>query len=120
MAEEPTHTTETIDDGLLICFGGEIDYSNSPDLRHVIHQALARKPDRLIIDLTGVPYMDSSGVAVLVEALQGQTKNKKQLILSNLQTKVQGIFEIARLDTVFQITDDIEQAKQIPPAPPRK
>ncbi|MBL4702717.1 STAS domain-containing protein [bacterium AH-315-I18] len=107
-----THEITTLPDGSLISCIGEIDYSYSPELRQIFRQVLDTKPQRLIIDLQGVAYMDSSGVAVLVEALQTQTKAKRQLFLCNLQTKVRGIFEIARLDMVFKIKDSVEDAKQ--------
>ena len=49
---------------------GEIDLARSPSLRSRLAEVLKEKPSRLIIDLAQVPYMDSSGVATLVEALQ--------------------------------------------------
>jgi len=107
-----SHEITTLPDGSLISCIGEIDYSYSPELRQIFRQVLDTKPQRLIIDLQGVAYMDSSGVAVLVEALQAQTKGKRQLFICNLQTKVRGIFEIARLDKVFKIKDSVEDAKQ--------
>ncbi len=69
------------------------------------------KPGRLIIDLSQVPYMDSSGVATLVEAMQIARRNKTELILCALPSKVFSIFEIARLDMVFKIVDTLEEAK---------
>jgi anti-sigma B factor antagonist len=65
----------------------------------------------MVVDLTGVQYMDSSGVAVLVEALQSQTRKGNKLVLCCLQPKVKGIFEIARLNMVFKIVDDVEAAR---------
>jgi anti-sigma B factor antagonist len=100
-----------LDDGKLVTAVGDVDFSCSSELRRAIQEALVGNPQRLVIDLKGVNYMDSSGVATLVEALQIQTKAKKLLVLCNLQKRVQGIFEIARLTTVFTITDDVESAK---------
>lgn len=102
-----------IDDGKLLTATGDVDFSCSSELRAAIHGALADSPQRLVIDLQGVNYMDSSGVATLVEALQVQTKAKKKLVLCNLQKRVQGIFEIARLTSVFSITGDVESAKTL-------
>jgi len=70
------------------------------------------KPTKLIIDLVDVPYMDSSGVATLVEAMQTARRSQGQLVLCSMQVKVQSIFEIARLDTVFTIVSDTETAMQ--------
>lgn len=107
-----THQITPLPDGVLISFSGDIDYSCSTQLRQVIRTQLDKKPARMIIDLQQVPYMDSSGVAVLVEALQNQTKGKRKLAVCNLQDKVRGIFEIARLDMVFKIFGSVDQAKQ--------
>ena len=68
--------------------------------------------DRLVIDLSAVPFMDSSGVATLVEALQVQRRGSNKLVLCGLQPKVRSIFEIARLDMVFAIADDASAAAQ--------
>ncbi|MFG0247874.1 MAG: STAS domain-containing protein [Phycisphaeraceae bacterium JB051] len=98
--------------GVLVAISGDIDYSCSSQLRTVIRDELDKKPQLMIIDLAGVPYMDSSGVAVLVEALQAQTKGKRKLAVCNLQEKVKGIFEIARLDMVFKIYNSVDEAKE--------
>ena len=110
MSNEPTITP--LPDGVLIAIAGDFDYSCSTVLRGTIREALDKKPQRMIIDLKDVPYMDSSGVAVLVEALQAQTKGKRKLAVCTLQDKVRGIFEIARLDMVFKIFSTVEQAKE--------
>ncbi len=110
---EPTHVTtkrETIADGYLVKITGDIDFSRSPDLRTELTGVLRQPVARMVIDLAGVPYMDSSGVAVLVEALQIQRKRNQKLVLCNMQPKVKGIFEIARLHTVFTIVSDAAAA----------
>ena len=91
---------------------GEIDLARSPSLRNHLAEVLAKQPPRLIIDLSQVPYMDSSGVATLVEALQ-QTRSKGcTLVLAGMQDRVRSVFEIARLDTVFTIAADTDTAMQ--------
>lgn len=92
---------------------GEIDLSRSPVLRHHLTAAQQSKPDRLIVDLKDVPYMDSSGVATLIEAMQNSRKHGTQLVLCELQDKVRSIFEIARLEDVFTIVNSREDAMVI-------
>ncbi|MCC6581118.1 MAG: STAS domain-containing protein [Phycisphaeraceae bacterium] len=103
--------TEPCEHGVVLTIEGEIDFSSSPSLRQSVQVALKNRPAKFIINLAGVPYMDSSGVAVLVEALQTQMRNKAQLVVCALQPKVRGIFEIARLDMVFKIAADLDAAK---------
>ncbi len=107
----PIVNTEALSDGTMLTLQGEIDLSQSPTVRASLLEMAQAKPQRLIVDLTAVSYMDSSGVATLVEALQQQRKNKGQMILCGLQPKVRSIFEIARLDLVFTIVDNAEAAK---------
>jgi len=100
---------ESRDDATILRPKGEIDLSRSPALRHHLSEAQRDQPGRLIIDLHDVPYMDSSGVATLVEAMQTARRQGSQLVLCAMQDKVRSIFEIARLDMVFTIvasTDD--------------
>ncbi|MBI1367271.1 MAG: anti-sigma factor antagonist [Planctomycetes bacterium] len=102
---------EPLPDGVCVALSGEIDLSRSPELRTGLIEIVGAKPARLVVDMTAVPYMDSSGVATLVETLQRQRKNQGKMILCGLQPKVRSIFEIARLDMVFTIVDTVENAK---------
>ncbi len=72
---------ELHDDAMILRPQGEIDLSRSPALRHHLSEAQRDKPGRLIIDLHDVPYMDSSGVATLVEAMQTARRQGSQLVL---------------------------------------
>jgi len=103
-------STEQLSDGVYVALTGEVDLSSSPTLRHELLRLAGQKPGRLVVDLADVPYMDSSGVATLVEAFQQQRKNGGRMVLCGLQPKVRSIFEIARLDMVFDIVDDKQAA----------
>jgi anti-sigma B factor antagonist len=90
---------------------GEIDLHNSPELRGVLLDLLARyEPKRLVLNLAQVPYMDSSAIAVLVEALQKMRKTGGKICLTDLQPRVKGLLEIARLDSIFVVAKDEEEA----------
>jgi anti-sigma B factor antagonist len=91
---------------------GDIDLGRSPVLRESLRRASAERPGRLVIDLSLVEYMDSSGVATLVEALQLSRKNATVLVLCGMKDRVRSIFEIARLDTVFTIATSLDAAVQ--------
>lgn len=89
---------------------GDIDLTASPTLRATLKQVSTKRPARLVIDLAAVPYMDSSGVATLVEAMQITREHGTRMVLCSLQDRVRSIFEIARLDTVFKIAPNAEAA----------
>ena len=102
--------TESQGDAVIMTPKGEIDLSRSPVLRASITQVQQLSQGRLVIDLTDVPYMDSSGLATLVEAMQHSRKSGGLLILCGLQDKVQSVFEIARLNMVFTIVNSRDEA----------
>ena len=101
---------EPRDGAMILRPKGEIDLSRAPALRVHLGQALSAKPVRLIIDLQDVPYMDSSGVATFVEAMQLSRKYGSKLILCGLRDRVRSVFEIARLDMVFTLVTDTDEA----------
>ena len=90
---------------------GEIDLHFSPELRTEILDLLNRqKPRRLVVDLSLVPYIDSSALAVLVEALKRILKVGGKVCLVGLQPRVKGLLEIARLSSIFTICVSVEEA----------
>jgi anti-sigma B factor antagonist len=92
---------------LIAVIRGEIDLHNSPKLRiRLLHLLEENTPAKLILNLAEVPYMDSSGVAVLVEMLRRLRKTQGTVTLAVLQPRVRGILEIAQLTTVFPIVPD--------------
>jgi len=92
---------------VVVSVRGEIDLHNSPELRARMLQLLNEgNLKKLILNLAEVPYMDSSAIAVLVEGLQKLRKTGGVICLTNLQLRVKGLLEIARLNTIFQVFKD--------------
>src|ERR1044072_7219443 len=89
---------------------GEIDLHVSPRVAESLGTLLRRKPKRLVVDLTRVSYIDSSGLAVLIEGMQNMEAYGAKLVLAGLQETVRPIFDIARLDQVFAIFPDPKTA----------
>lgn len=98
-------------DALLATVRGEIDLHNSPELRTALLDLISRtNPKKLILNLSQVPYMDSSAIAVLVEMLQKLRRAGGKICLTNLQPRVKGLLEIARLDSIFVLVATEEEA----------
>lgn len=108
-----TVESRDLDNGVICTIAGVIDFTSSPELRASLLAVMQKKPSRLVLDLSQISYTDSSGVATFVEALQVQRQHGGKLILCCMQPRVQGIFEIARLDAVFTIVDDVETAMSV-------
>jgi anti-sigma B factor antagonist len=89
---------------------GEIDLHVSPRIVATLTAAVKEKPRKLVVDLAKVTYIDSSGLAALIEAMQSVEKYGGKFALASLQEAVKPIFEIARLDQIFRIFPDVESA----------
>lgn len=89
---------------------GEIDLHVSPRISASLAAMVEEKPQALVVDLSRVSYIDSSGLAVLIEAMQSVEGYGGHFSLAGLQENVRPIFEIARLDQVFRIYPDVDAA----------
>jgi anti-sigma B factor antagonist len=89
---------------------GEIDLHVSPRVSASLGAMIEQKPPRLVVDMTKVSYIDSSGLAVLIEGMQNVEAYGGKFILAGIQENVMPIFEIARLDQVFIIFPHVDAA----------
>ncbi|MDQ6655296.1 MAG: STAS domain-containing protein [Verrucomicrobiota bacterium] len=89
---------------------GEVDLHVSPSIAASLKRMVAEKPKQLVVDLSRVSYIDSSGLAVLIEGMQNVAGYGGKFSLAGLQESVKAIFEIARLDQVFRIYPDVDAA----------
>lgn len=89
---------------------GEIDLHVSPGIAASLSTMVKSKPPELVVDMSHVTYIDSSGLAVLIEAMQNVAAYGGKFALAGLQDAVRPIFEIARLDQVFRIFPDVDAA----------
>jgi anti-sigma B factor antagonist len=89
---------------------GEIDLHVSPRIAASLNTMLSAKPKTFVVDLSKVTYIDSSGLAVLIEGMQKVAAYGGKFSLAGLQDGVKPIFEIARLDQVFEIFPDVDAA----------
>ena len=94
---------------------GAIDLHVSPELRASLRAIIDdEKPKRLVVDLSRVPYIDSSGLAVLIGAMQSLELEGGVFALAGAQEGVRMILESARLDQYFRLFPDVEAAAAAP------
>ena len=105
-----TVSTRTEDGGCVVDATGEIDMQSSPKMRQELRQLVAKEPDRIIVNLTEVKYIDSSGLATLVECLQSTKKLDTTLVLMGINENVKDIFELSGLNRVFKIVETEAEA----------
>jgi len=69
-----------------------------------------KKPERIVIDLAQVTYIDSAGLAALILAMQEVEANGGNFFLAGLRETMRSILETSRLDQIFQIFPDVDAA----------
>lgn len=93
--------------GIVVALEGDVDLQTSPDARKVLLECVA-KGKSVVVDLSQVGYIDSSGVASLVESFQTARKGGRNLILASVSDGALRVLKLARLDKVFTICDSVE------------
>jgi anti-sigma B factor antagonist len=85
---------------------GEIDLYKSPEVRTEIGKLITKKNKSVAINFQKVSYIDSSGLATMIDAFQKIRAYGGKLALISLNKPVRSVFEVARLDKFFQIFDE--------------
>jgi len=94
----------------IIVVEGEIDMFTSPNLRDKLVPFFEKGVKGIVVDLTGVSFMDSSGIATLVEGLQWSKKDNSDFVLTGLSTNVMNALSLTKLEKVFNINEKTEDA----------
>ena len=89
---------------------GDIDLHVSPAVTESLNAMIKKKPERIVIDLCRVTYIDSAGMAALILAMQEVEAYGGKFFLSGLQETVRSIFETSRLDRTFRIFPNVDAA----------
>lgn len=98
------------DDIHLLSVSGEVDLYSSPEVRTALLELTREKPAAIIVQFDQVTYIDSSGLATLIEGLQEVNQYNGKFILTGLRQEVMGVFQLSRLDEVFEIYPSLEEA----------
>ena len=110
-ADGMEHESREVGPVSVVSFRGEVDLEHSPVARDVL-LGCVRAGRHLAVDLSGVSYIDSSGIAGLIEAYQTAKSSNLQFRLAQISGAVRRVLELAHLDRVFPIRDSIEDAME--------
>ncbi len=91
---------------------GRLDYDTCPGLRRVLLKYIDREGIRLIADLQGLEYMDTTGLATLLEALSRLRKHGGRLVLFGVTEQVHDLLTMNQVDRLFTVVDDEEAAAE--------
>jgi anti-sigma B factor antagonist len=103
---------ELIAEGLhIVQITGEVDMARSPELRAVLAVHAEARCPALLLDFTEVKYIDSSGLATLVEYVQKSSAFGGKFAVGGLRANVRTIFEMVRLNEVFPVHPSVADAR---------
>jgi len=104
-------SSRRVDKATILDVSGNIDMSNSPEVRKALLREIRDKAvTRVALNLTAVEYIDSSGVASLVEGLKASRESGSRFVLFGLSDAAREVLKISRLLKLFEIYDDETQA----------
>jgi len=92
-------------DALQLALYGELDIATSPMLERRLQMAEGADSDRLVIDLSGLQFLDSAGLHVLVQAQERAQARGRQLSLLRGPRAVQRVFDLTDADRLFNFDD---------------
>lgn len=90
-------------DGLIVRVTGEVDAASTAELRVALDRALATGADTVRLDLSGVPFLDSTGIGALVGARNRARSRGTRLEVARLSPPVRKVFEITHLADVLPV-----------------
>jgi len=88
---------------------GDVDLGTSPDLRRTLFQTLTEAP-RLALNLAAIRYIDSSGIATLIEVLKDSQRRNKRFVLFGLSPAVRQVFHLTHVMRIFEVFQTEEEA----------
>lgn len=104
--------TQRHEDGVhTLGLAGEIDLDNSNELRALLAARAEAQEPRLLLDFSEVTYIDSSGLATLVEYVQKALKFGGRLALGGVSERLRTVFDLARLGEIFAIHESLADAR---------
>ena len=98
------------DTSTVLAVRGEVDVYTAPRLREKLVELVAQGKYRIVVDLEGVDFLDSTGLGVLVGGLKRVRTHQGDMALVCTQQRILKVFEITGLTRVFHIHDSLEAA----------
>lgn len=111
--DAPVAGVEERGDALLVRLAGELDLYNSRIVREALLEAVGREPERLIVELSEVAFIDSTGLGVLIEA-RGRMANRGAFMLAAPNVETRRALEISGLDRHFAVHTSLDEALAAP------
>ena len=109
LRKDPVLSVDRQDGACVVRLGGELDLYNADNVREALFDACAESPERLVVDLAEVDFIDSTALGVLIEA-RTKLRNKRAFLLAAPQLETKRALEISGLDRHFSVHDTVPEA----------
>jgi anti-sigma B factor antagonist len=109
LRKEPILAVEKQGDACVVRLAGELDLYNAPQVRGALTDACADSPNRIVVDLSEVEFIDSTALGVLIEA-RTQLDNRRAFLLAAPGLETKRALEISGLDRHFTVHNSVSEA----------
>jgi anti-sigma B factor antagonist len=113
LRKDPVLAVEAVGEACVIKLGGELDLYNAPQVRDALTTACADSPQRVVVDLSEVDFIDSTALGVLIEA-RTRVDNRRAFLLAAPGLETRRALEISGLDRHFTVHDSVSEALLAP------
>lgn len=94
---------------VVVSLAGELDLYNAHEVREALLECCAESPNRLVVDLSGIKFIDSTALGVLIEA-RTRMENRRAFLLAAPGLETRRALEISGLDRHFAVHDSLDAA----------
>jgi anti-sigma B factor antagonist len=108
--EDPIAGIDRSDASIVVRLAGELDLYNAQAVREALLACCEEAPDRLIVDLSDVKFIDSTALGVLIEA-RTRMQNRRGFLLASPGLETRRALEISGLDRHFSVHDSLDGAR---------
>jgi anti-sigma B factor antagonist len=109
LRRDPILGVDAVGEACVVRLGGELDLYNAPQVREALNSACAASPERVVIDLEEVEFIDSTGLGVLIEA-KTKLDNRRAFLLASPALETRRALQISGLDRHFTILESVSDA----------
>lgn len=99
-----------IDDATVVEVGGELDALSAPELDQYMEATVNQKPRVVVLDLSGVDFMDSSGLGICIKSLKRVSDAGGQMLLVVTTPRVMRVLEITGIDQSIPVAPSVDEA----------
>jgi anti-sigma B factor antagonist len=109
LRREPVKDVARVDGAVVVCLAGELDLHNADAVRAALLAAASDEPDRVVVDLEEVTFLDSTVLGILVEARAG-LRNRRGFLLAAPGRETRRALEVSGLDRHFGVYASVDEA----------